>query len=167
MDANELLDKVDKSRVFKEWREEHKDSFLAHVFIMLEGEQIADTQVGFFNPNANKMISFVVGDKEISMVPEADVLQKPGSPSVKPLDESMIQFSFENAKVKAEEVLKEKYETLASKKIFILQKIEDDQLWNITFLTNKFSTVNIMIDSESGQVLKDEEVNLIDMNKSS
>ncbi|MFW6231272.1 MAG: hypothetical protein ACOC32_04605 [Nanoarchaeota archaeon] len=165
MDAIDLVRHVEQDEQYNTWRKEHPDPFLAHVFLMYDGDKLMDQQVGYFNPNTSKMTSFLVSGEKITLVPEADVFQKPGS-GLLPLDIGSVTASFDSVREKAEELLHETYETTASKKIFILQHLQEGQVWNITFLTATFTTINIRIEANTGDILKNEEINLIDFGKS-
>jgi hypothetical protein len=166
MNVQSLLEKVESSSVFTAWRNDHSSPYLAHVFIMYDNDTVMDQQVGYFDPDKDKMNSFTITGNDITLIPEADVFKKPNAGEVKPLDTASISVSFDEVKEQCEKLLKEKYHTTASKKIFILQHLPEGQVWNCTFLTSGFATMNVRVDASSGEVLKDEHVNLIDMQNS-
>ena len=41
------------------------------------------------------------------------------------------------------------------KEVVILQNLDVGQVWNITYITKSFQTLNIKIDAETGDVLED------------
>lgn len=165
MEARDILEHVKESETFKEWRKDHNDEHLAHIFIMFDGDNLMDKQVGYYNASENTMASFTVGQDGVTLIPGAEVFKKPGSDTVGELDMTSVSIEFDSASEKAEQVLKDKYSLTPTKKIYLLQKIDGTQVWNITYLTNDYSTVNIRIDSSTGDVVKDEKVNIIDFQK--
>ncbi len=166
MEIKDILEQVKKSHDFQSWRAEHKEEYLAHIFIMFDGDNLMDKQVGYYSQSSNTMTSFTVSDDSVTMIPEAEVFKKPDGNSVGKLDLDSVKIGFDEAVEKADGVLKDKYQTNASKKIYILQNIEEKDMWNVTLLTQDYSTINIRIDASTGELIKDEKVNLIDFEKS-
>ena len=164
MNILEIIKKVETSDDFIDISELYEDLFLAHVFIMLDGDKLMDTQVGYYNPDNSKMTSFVLSDDEIQCLPETDVFQKPGT-EIESVNKEHISLEFDEIKKLALGILSEKYKQSPSKQIYILQNVQSRQVWNVTFLTNGFSTINVKIDSSSGEIVSHEEVNLVDFKK--
>lgn len=146
----EALKKLESSDVYKEWKSDNPKSYLAHGFIM-DSRQIKEWQIGYYNPETEKILTFVLLD-DIMMNPESEIMNK----KVKELDINKIKITVEDAFKKADEVQMEKYSAhLPLKKIAILQCSETAQIWNITFVTRTFKTINIQVDTESGKVISD------------
>ena len=73
---------------------------------------------------------------------------------------------FEDAVSIANKFQREKYSTeIPIKKIVVLQNIDFGQIWNITFISKTFNTLNMKIDAGSGQVKKHLLVSLFSMGK--
>ena len=86
-----------------------------------------------------------------------------GFGSVKKEDTNVKGLELKDVKVELEEALKvankiraEKYKVDSSKIIVLLQKLDAGQVWNITYITNTLSTLNIKLDCDSGDVLSEE-----------
>jgi len=165
MNVNELVEKVKADSSYTDFLGNSPKSFLAHIFMMSDGDTMRDLQVGYYNPENKKMTSFSIDGEKIIRMPEQDIFQKPGN-TVKELDMSVVKAEQVAVKEGVEKVVKDKYNAEGSKKIFILQNIDAGQVWNVTYLTTKFSTINFKVDSSSMEILSDEEVQLIDMNRS-
>ncbi|MFP4656967.1 MAG: PepSY domain-containing protein [Candidatus Woesearchaeota archaeon] len=166
MKVKEITQLVEDSEEFKSWRTDNESDYLAHVFIMYDGDTLMDRQVGYYNETKGTMSSFTISDSKVTLIPEAEVLKKPDGSTVKGLGSTDVKIDFEEADEIARRLLKEKYSKNASKKIYILQRLDGKQLWNITFLTGDYNTLNIRVDAENGDVVKDELVNIIDFQKS-
>ena len=85
---------------------------------------------------------------------------------IKSLNIEKVKIDYENALKTASELQKEKYKTeIPFKQITILQNIDEGQVWNFTFITQAFKTLNIKIDAKTGEIVKDELINLMGDNK--
>jgi hypothetical protein len=63
----------------------------------------------------------------------------------------------------ADELQKKEYKSSQPfKKIFILQNLDQwGQVWNVTFITTDFKTLNIKINAENGKVLSHKLISII------
>ncbi len=158
MEMKSALKKLNESDEFLVWSKKNKKSKLTYVFTM---DNCAEWQFGYYNPDKDKMSTFSVNDV-ISLKDEQDVFKKPGE-KVKCINLEDIKINFEKALEKAEQTRKKYYpnETV-NKKIAILQNIKQGQLWNITFVTHSFKTINIKINALNGKLIKHEVVSLFD-----
>ncbi len=166
MGFKDILGKVQESEEFKSWRSDNPDNVLAHIFIMYDGDKLMDQQVGYYNKSRGTMSSFTISSGSVTLIPEAEVLKRPDGGDIKELDLSQVKVDFEEAEEKSDRLAKDKYSKSGSKKIYILQNIDEGLVWNITLLTNDYNTLNIRIDAASGEILKDEIVNIIDFHNS-
>ncbi len=154
----EALKELEESKIFKDWKKENRESFLAHGFIMGEN---SDWQIGFFNPGTEKILTFVISDN-ISMNPESEIMKK----KVDEIDISKIKVNMDEAFNITDDLQKEKYKQHpALKKFAILQNTDKNQIWNITYVTRTFKTINIQVDTESGKVISDQLVEIFRFDK--
>jgi hypothetical protein len=158
MEMRNALKKLNKSSEFLAWSKNNKKSKLAYAFTMDEED---NWQFGYYN-NETDMISTFIVDNCISLNESQEIFKKPGD-KVKCINLKDVKISFENALEKAEQTRKKYYSNEASnKKIAILQNIKQGQLWNITFVTHSFKTINIKIDALDGKLIKHEIVSLFE-----
>ena len=144
------IEKLENSNVFKEWKKENKYYYLAHAFLMIDPQVKREWQIGYYNKQKDKIVTFCV-DKKITKNPEEDVFKKKGI--VDKLDLSKVKVSYEKALKITEKFQKEKYSAHETeKKILILQNLEK-QIWNITFISKAFATLNIKVDAEDGKII--------------
>ncbi len=163
MDFIEAKELLESSTMFMDWRKEHDNDYLVHGFVLLEPGQDKEWQIGYYDPESKKIASFNVGVR-IEKSPEEDVFSQDGE--VRALDPSKVKVGFADALLKANHVQKEKYSThIPTKRILILQHLEMGQVWNVTYVTQTFSTLNIKIDAETGDILKDNLVSLFKIEK--
>jgi len=167
MKVSELLSALDKSAEFKKWREANPKDYLAHVFCMIETEEPSGYDIGFFDPKEQKMCSFTIDEalSNVMFAGESEVFKRPED-AVKALDPSKVRIEAEQALETASKVQAEKYpKDKPFKKVVILQNIDEGQVWNITYITQTFKTLNMKIDAASGEVLDDRIVDLVQMGK--
>ena len=161
MDVIEILTRLVQEKEFKEWKAENPASYLAHVFKMMDDLNKDDWQIGFYNKD-DTMTSFVVTPKSVKKTKSENIFKHPGK-SVEELDEKKVEISMTKALATAEKVQATEYTgEIPFKIICILQNIEGAQVYNITYVTQSFKTLNMRIDAASGKVLSKKLSNLMD-----
>jgi len=156
MEMKDSLKKLTKSSEFLKWNKKNRESKLAYAFRMDEN---SEWQFGYYNLKTDKMSTFSV-DGRISLKDEQDVFKKPGD-KVNCINLDDVKISLKDALEKADKAKKKHYPNEnVSKSIAILQNIKQGQLWNITFVTNSFKTINIKIDAFNGRVIRHDVVSL-------
>ncbi|MBD3204164.1 hypothetical protein GF327_07750 [Candidatus Woesearchaeota archaeon] len=154
MNFFKAFDKLKQSPEYKEWRKQNPDYYLCHGFFMTG--QV--WELGFYDPNKDRITTFSVGDK-ITKTSDSEVFKK--NKKVKKLDTSKINLNFSEAKDISMNLQKTKYPAHAAlKKIFIIQNINDEAVWNITFVTKSFKTLNIKINANTKDIICDSFVSL-------
>lgn len=156
----EVIKKLETSKEFSAWKKSHKEAYLAHAFISV-GQKEDLWQIGYFNPKTNLISVFVI-DKKITKNEDAEVF-KEQEKLVNPLILSEIKINEDEAIAAAMEILSKNYKGATLFKTFmILQNIESfDTVWNVTFLTEQFKTINVKIDAKTGKCTAHKEVSLI------
>jgi len=164
MKIQNIIKKLEENEEFKAWHKESYASSLVHVFKMFDEANKDEFQVGYFNPDET-ITTWIVGKDDIKMVPKEEIFKKPDS-KIKKLDMDLIGLDFQQARGKAVKLQEEKYPNeKPMKEIAILQNLEIGQVFNITFVTQAFKTLNIKIDSKTGDVKSDELMSLMDLRK--
>jgi hypothetical protein len=162
MNVKSALEKLESSDEYDAWKASHKDAYLTHVFAMLEKEG-AVWQIGYFDPEDGLIYAFEVADKiklndpEPPFGPEGTVVDEVNMDDVKvPLVDVLDTVA---------ELQHKKYaDHKPLKKIIILQVLKDFGLvYNVTYVTETFKTLNIKIDADSGKVVEDKLVEIFKM----
>ena len=126
-----LYKKLISSKIFKDWNNKNKDSFLCS-FVLIDAPQF-----DFYNKN-DTMTSFMMKDK-IEVIEDEEIYNET---KIKPLQIKDIQSSED----KIIEIIKDKYpKEKFGKEIIILQN-QDRQLWNITIITASLKLLNAKVD---------------------
>jgi len=165
MDYKKIIDKLTKNSEFKKWKKDNPDTILAHLFMMNDAPNKDSWQIGYYNVKSNKITTFIIEKDDIKIIPEANIFKKDND-TIKELKIDKVKVTYEKAEELAQKLQKEKYsKEIPLKTIAILQHLDLGQVWNITFVTRSFNTLNIKIDSESGKVLKDGLVSFMEFQK--
>ncbi len=161
MNVIDIIKKLEDSKEFTSWIKNHKKAYLAHCFRMLDEVNSKIWQIGYFNPESNLITVFVVDDK-ITRNEDSEVF-KEQKKLVNRLDVKEVKVTEDKALDNANEILGKEYKgSTVFKSFMILQNIDKiGQVWNITFVTQQFKTINIKIDSLKGTVIDHKMVSLI------
>lgn len=164
MEVIDAIATLEKSKIFAGFRKKNPDSYLANAFTMIDSNcAVPEWQIGYYDKDKDMIATFVVG-KEIMINPESEVFKE--KKIVSPLDMKRIKITLETALENAMECQKKKYPgSLPLKKIIILQNSEDHHIYNITFITQEFKTLNIKISSQDGRVIFDKIHSIFDFQK--
>ena len=143
--------RMKESAVFKSWKRENKESYLVHAFNMVEGEKEAGWQFGYYLKKKDRVVTFIVDD-DVKKSPESEVFKKDRK-AIMQLDLARVKTACDKALEKAKKLQDDKYKGHEPfKEVVLLQHIELGQVWNITFVTRSFDTLNIKIDSGTGKI---------------
>ena len=153
MELKQALERLNKSKEYKD-SIKNNDVFFSYALMTIEKNEASPWQLGFYNKSTDKITTFVIGKDEIAVQKEEEVFKKPGM-EVKPIDIEKAKLKFDEIIKKAEKFKKEEYpkETI-SKTIAILQNLQGfGTIWNITFVTDSFKTLNLKINAENSEVI--------------
>jgi hypothetical protein len=148
MEIKELIAKLESSAEFKSWEEQNKDFYIVHIFYMTNHPP----QIGYYNEEVDKIITFDVGDK-IVVNPTTEVF-KEDKKKVNLLDVEKIKFDMPEIKEKVKAFKEENYPNeIIDKEMSILQEISGDFVYNITYFTKAFNTLNVKVNGISGEIM--------------
>ena len=165
MDFKTSLKKLKESSEFKKWISKNKKSYLTYAFTMIENSEKSEWQIGYYDKKLDKVTVFNINNN-VEINPEQDIFKKPGE-SIKKINIKDVKFGLDDVLKKANDIKEKKYpKEIVTKTIAILQNIKLGQLWNITFITTSFSTINIKIDAKTGKIIKHELISLFQFNAS-
>lgn len=155
----EILTIVEKSDVFKEYKQENPDSYLVHYFSMHKSND-REEQVGYFSPATKLVTTF---SKEPAIAGSDEPASK--EDTVRKLDMTEVSVSLDDAIETAHHVMKENYSSQnVTQEICVLQNL-GEQLWNLTFITSAFNMINIRIDAKTGDVIKHEQHSIMSLGR--
>ncbi len=147
IDLKEVQSAIEASLLFQNWKKEHH-AYLVHFFFMDE-----KIQVGYYDEKADSIVTFVK-EKEITKSEDKEIFRQ--EKKIVPLDMNIVKIKVQEAVQKIEEIQKQKYHgDMVSKKIIVLQTLNNVPTYNITLITMTFKMINIRIDARTGSVLEE------------
>ena len=154
MDLMSALKRLKQSKEFSSLGEKIEGIYFSYAMTMLENNKSTPWRLGFYHKSTDKMMTFIVDEDEIKMEKEEEIFKKPEM-EVKKVDIEKIKIPYDEILKKAEELRKNRHPNeLARKTIAILQNLgEFGNIWNITYVTHSFKTLNIKINAENGKIL--------------
>ena len=144
--------RLQDSESFKDWKKNNSESYLTHAFTMYETNQNNGWQFGYYDKTSDKITTFVM-EEEIKTMPPAEVLKR--DDLLNELDIQKVEIDLQNALNKASTIQKENYKGQDPMKIVVLlQNLKEGFVWNLTYLTVTFKTLNVKISAQSGDVIE-------------
>lgn len=155
MKLRDALKKLEENDEFKDWNKKNLDNFFSYAFTLLEDKNSHPWQLGYYHKSTDKVVTFTINDDSIEMQKEEEVFKKPDM-KVKKVDIKKVKVPFKDILKITEEFRKKEYsKELVNKTMIILQNLEGyGIIWNITYVTHAFNTLNIKVNAESGKIIK-------------
>ena len=164
---------VEGHPIFKEFREAHPRSYLVHLFQLVEttpkqgSEGEPGWEVGYYNPDDDQVTVFEVqSDASVTAKP-SERAYKEEKTSIPPLKLEKVNVSYDQALKKIQSLQCESYPQEKPMKIMVLLQSLDDlgTLWNMTYITQRFKTLNVKINAENGDVVDQKLFSIFEIQK--
>ena len=155
MELKLALKKLQGTLDFKKWKQKNKTTYFSYAFKILQEMTSNDWQLGFYDKKKDKITTFIVKGDDIRISPPEEVFKKEDM-NVNEIEISKINLAFDNVISKAIEFQQKNFPKDTSiKTIVILQNISKfGNVWNITYVTEAFNTLNMKIDASNGKVVE-------------
>ena len=153
MEFADVLKAVEQCAEHGEWRKTHAKAFLAHAFVMLDEANKNTWQVGYFDDATSTMSTFVTDGKKIDVIPDQEVLK--AEQQILPLNADEVKLPVAEALTLAQKAKMQHYpQEMPAKTFFIIQNIAaHGQVFNVTYFTVSFKTINIKLSTTDGKVV--------------
>ena len=153
MEFKKLIEEIEATKEFKEWKESHPDFYLAHAFVMKDQGNQEVWQIGYYDKKTNKMETIVKQGESLEFVPEQEILK--ASQEILPLNPDDVKIDPNKAAETALGCIKENYsKEPILKSFFIIQHLEGATIYNITYIAQTFKTINIKVSATDGKIIK-------------
>ena len=164
MEVKDAVLTLEKSEVFKKFKKDYPNAYLANLFSMMEpNNPKPEWHIGYYDKEKEKIVTFILSD-EIIQNPESEVFRDGGH--VTPVDLSKIKISLIDALQNAISHQKQKYPVdTPTKKIIVVQHIDGHYLYNMTFVTQTFKTLNIKVSTQDGRIVSSKLYSIFDFDK--
>ena len=150
-DIKNLIETIEQSEEYKNWKMDNANAFLTNVFTMFEdiNAREMEWQLHYYNPDSQKLSSFIKIKGNIIVKKDQDFVKQ----------DEMKKLNLEDAKEELEDLLtkiKVRYHNQKIEKIIVVLYTNEDILWNITLLTSIFNVINVKVNAITGEFIKDE-----------
>ena len=154
MELTVAFKKLQQSQEFKSWNKENKDIFASFALKMLENGKEDDWHFGFYHESTDKIATFITGKDKIEFIQEEEIFKKPDA-KISQIDFKKLKMPLKKILEHTSNTLKDKYPSeLVNKTIAILQNVDENgTIWNITYLTNSYKTINFIVNPENSQIV--------------
>lgn len=154
MDLKIALKMLEGSSDFRRWQKKNRHNFFSYAFNIPQ-EMNNQWQLGYYDKKKDKITTFVVDKDSISIRPDDEVFKKEEA-KIGRIDLGNVRLTFDSALEKADEFQARNFPGNNSiKTIAILQNMpEFGNIWNITYITGSFNTLNMKIDASTGRILE-------------
>ena len=153
MEPSEAVGLVEKSKEFKEWQNGNKGCFLSYVFTIMDSGAYTPWLVGYYDEKKDQITSFEINGGKVTLKPEEKAFKDPDA-RVFVLELKKVKAKVNEALDTVDKLQKEKYKAEAPVKVIvILQHLEEfGTVWNITYVSQTFKTLNVKVDAGTGKV---------------
>ena len=160
MNFTTLLKKVESSKEFRNFKQEHPDAELCIGFFIINYEtDINQEQIDY--KTKDSVFSFYIQNNEVKFNKE-ELIETDEKHKIKKIS-SKINIDLDEIKeLVREKLIQENINLRLEKIIAILQMHESQQVWNITIILNGLVIINMLIDSTTKQIIKFDRKNLSD-----
>ncbi|MBI1969236.1 hypothetical protein HYS48_00960 [Candidatus Woesearchaeota archaeon] len=159
MEVQEILEAVENSHIFQQWKKKYPTAFLSFLFAAIDQQQ-REWQVGFYDEKEDAVTTFQLGE-EIILIPPEKVFKAPGS-KVLELHLEKVKVDLASCLEKVAILQKLKYPLeIPIKRIAILQHLDMGQVYNVTYITQTFKTLNVKVDAATEEILQDQLISII------
>ena len=144
--------------IAKNSKEYDSSYYLTHFFVMFDKnlKQEGDWQIGFYSEEKDVVKAISVGDESGETISkESEALKEKGK-KITELDIDEVKVNIDEAINKVVQCLRNNYLTEVPIKSFVVLQILDEfvfPIWNFTFVTNSFKTLNIKINAVDGEIV--------------
>lgn len=162
MTPQEISKLLQKTDIFLAWKQAHPSGFLTHFFVPATsaGELKSDWEIGFYDPQQEKITTFVQEGEHFWQKPEDEVFKKP-TDTIVPLHLQEVSLSYEEAMAICQKTIKEKFSKEVAGDGFVILQQLGLPLWNFTFLCRSLAFVNVKINAASGAVHEHQRVEVV------
>ena len=160
----EILAELFSNPLYRHWKDDNPDTYLTHFFAQLDSgfNQKFGWELGFYDPQTNKITVFVQKGGNFTVKPADDIFQEKKA-AIEKLSLEKVKINFE----KAAEVFQNNFGDYFPQEnivdgFVILQAAEQKNFWNFTFITRTIKFVNLKIDAVDGTITSHQTIDLVD-----
>tara|TARA_Y100000310_G_scaffold345193_1_gene462552 strand:+ start:3683 stop:4183 length:501 start_codon:yes stop_codon:yes gene_type:complete len=163
MNFKETLEKVQQSTIYQEFTQQHPNAEICAGFFILDFLS-NDSKDSIDYKDQDKIFTFNVVNDEVKMY-EDKLMDLPNIPKLQTITPEIKIEVDELKSIAQEKAHNEGIGSKFNKIIAVLQKHEESQVWNLTCMLEQLIILNLLIDCNSGEIIKFERKSIMDMVK--
>lgn len=153
--AQKLIAKVKASDAYHEWVKEHPQNICSHFFVQINSDfaAISHWDIGFYDTEKQKVTVFSLNDAGNFEIKQTDDVFATKANTVEALNATGKTLDFTEVIPHATKLIQEEFksvENLRGNGFAILQTVEAETMWNISFITKQLTFLNLKLDAETG-----------------
>ncbi|MBR9675849.1 hypothetical protein GOV05_02465 [Candidatus Woesearchaeota archaeon] len=162
MKVLKALEKLEAHSTYKKWRENNPDDYLVNFFLFIHDPSLKEEwQIGYYSKEKDEITTFNVG-KKVVLNPSSEVFKK--EKIIEELDKKQIMIDYDVALKQAYEYQQKNHsQDRPMKIIIILQVLNNTTLYNITFVTQTFKTLNVKVSSKKAEIISTDIRSIMDL----
>src|SRR3989344_7824132 len=153
----DTLNDIERSKEFKKYKKENKDSYLTSALLVIEVDSEKSCILDFYSTKKHRITEFKFFGKSCERSLESKILQKEKS-VLEELELNDVKVEVEKAFEKASEFLQDEADTNPKKLIVVLQKLGGIVMWNLTYFTSSLNILNVKINAKEDLLISHEKV---------
>jgi len=162
MDHSESYQKLIDSPIFQDWKKQHLDHYLTHFYRSLDNKfnLTGNWEIGFYHKKQDKITTFIINQK-ITFKPEEEVFKKQGQ--VEKLNLEEIKTTLPQALETFQKTKQKHYpKEILLNGFLILQKYQNQNIWNISYATKSLNILNLKINAANNNLISHQLINFIE-----
>jgi len=161
MDVIATIRNIETNPEFMRWKNVNEDAYLTSAFTMYSEGQKREWLISYHDNKTEKITTFSIGKQKRQ---EEAFKKEKEIPKLKIFE---VKIKEDAALETAQEVLKNNYKNEnVHRNILVLQKLDTEPIWNITFIAESFKVVTIRISAVTGKEISHSMSNVSDFMQS-
>ena len=156
--AQKLIANVKASDAYLAWVKEHPQHICSHFFVQINPDYaaISHWDIGFYDTEKKKVTVFSLNDAGNFEIKQTDDVFATKAQTVEELNVTEKTLDFPSIIPHATQCIQDKFkavENLRGNGFAILQTVEGQTIWNISFITKQLTFLNLKLDAETGEAV--------------
>ena len=150
MSFENIFLQLEKTPLYRSWKQEHADDYLVHILLPLAAGEWYE--IGFYREKDEILTTFAVRDT-VTVREDTELARIPGE-TILCLNRDDLICTFDVALAAARAFVQEKYPHDPLLKTFgVVQRIPLGSVFNFTFVSSTFKTITVRLDTRTGNVI--------------
>ncbi|MEM4755851.1 MAG: PepSY domain-containing protein [Candidatus Woesearchaeota archaeon] len=167
-DLKQLLQRIETKKPVEDFLYTDEQAYLSHVFKLFDEPNKDEWQVGYYSP-ADGFLHVFIYDEALDTIiknPGDEAFKEPDAILLPLLKESLV-LSLDQAKAIAYQKLEQDYHESIKTALVVVQHLQElGVIYNFTFITSSYKTINIKIDAQTGAIASAARYSIFDLGKS-